>query len=102
MGRDLNAVWNWQPRNQGCSFISTISTRELSGDTPLIVRPFWVNISLKRLLNSNLCLCLSEILSLPYAAMANVPSATLHGKAPSLIRSEEHTSELQSHLNLVC
>ena len=35
MGPDLNSGWNWQPRNQGWSGNSTISTRLPSGDRPL-------------------------------------------------------------------
>src|SRR5260370_23010486 len=42
--------------------------------------------------------------ALPYVAgiFAAIPLPTFGGIASSLRRSEEHTSELQSHLNLVC
>src|SRR5690606_35945440 len=35
IGRDFSSGWNWQPRNQGWSGISMISTRLPSGETPL-------------------------------------------------------------------
>src|SRR5882762_7548308 len=47
----------------------------------------------------------SMIAPLPPSAMRayQPPTATICGDAPiKLSRSEEHTSELQSHLNLVC
>src|SRR5260370_10412713 len=37
-----------------------------------------------------------------FPAMCTTTSATSTVASPTLLRSEEHTSELQSHLNLVC
>src|SRR5947207_4030539 len=41
-------------------------------------------------------------LDLPLAVTAVVPEARLKVGASILVRSEEHTSELQSHSDLVC
>src|SRR4030065_542880 len=60
-GLDLNSGWNWQPKNHGWFSISTVSTNFPSGLIPLIFNPFFIRISLKELLNSYLCLCLSDI-----------------------------------------
>ncbi len=51
-GVDLNSGWNWQPRNQGWSLSSTISTSSPSGDIPLITSPAAFNTSRYLLLNS--------------------------------------------------
>src|SRR3989339_973044 len=53
LGLDLNSGWNWQPRYQGWSLSSTISTNSWSGEVPLITRPAATSLSLYRLLNSN-------------------------------------------------
>src|SRR5690242_21494772 len=42
------------------------------------------------------------LLLLPHAVLAGDGAAMIHTEAEDAIRSEEHTSELQSHVNLVC
>src|SRR5260221_9249532 len=37
-----------------------------------------------------------------YARLAHLPIFASHGRADPMVRSEEHTSELQSHSDLVC
>ena len=60
-GLDLNSGWNWTPINQGWFFNSIISGSLLSGDIPEKINPLFSNWSLRLLLTSYLCLCLSFI-----------------------------------------
>ena len=46
MGRDLNSGWNWHPRYQGWSLVSTISTSSPDGAMPEILSPAVFNGSM--------------------------------------------------------
>src|SRR6266480_5732393 len=82
-----------------CSIKSSTS-RRFSGE--ILSEPLWAPLYCNSSLCSNNRLNRSRESSLSPNVSAAVSTSTVFGSTLHARRSEEHTSELQSHVNLVC